>query len=182
MFSTKATNLLEVQTPGGGDAGDGDLIIADLAYGSRLRRAFDSLTPVAGAHGRPHISANGRLVVADSLVAGHLVQDPELSGRHVVAVAYRPTLSIAALDLGTVMVSVPGEEWFANVVNLGPGSFTPSSVTIDNPDFEITGGSCVTDQAPVKPGTSCSVKIVLTPSATRTPVVHAHGGRVRVRR
>ncbi len=163
-FSSQASNLLQVQTPGGGEIGDGDLLIADLANGTRLRRAFDSLTPTAGAHGRPQISANGRVVVADSLVAGELLANPELTGRHIVAATYTPALSIAALDLGTIAVLVPGPEWVVNVVNLGPGSFTPAEVTIDNPDFAISGGSCVNDRAPVQPGRACDVKIILTPT------------------
>lgn len=163
-FASQASNLLQVQTPGGGDIGDGDLLIADLANGRQLRRAFDNLTPTAGAHGHPHISANGRVLVADSLVAGVLLGDAALTGRHIVAATYTPTLSVAALDLGTIAVSVPGPEWIVNVVNLGPGSFAPATITIDNPDFAITGGSCVNDRAPVKAGTSCSVTMILTPS------------------
>ncbi len=181
-FATQASNLLQVQTPGGGALGDGDLVIADLANGNQLRRAFDGLTPAPGAHGNPHISANGRVLVADSLVAGELLGDPGLVGRHIVAATYAPVLSIASLDIGTVLVSVPGPEWRVYVVNAGPGSFTPKEINLDNPDFVISGGSCVTDQAPVKPGTSCEIKVIFTPSvvgpitATLTVAEQGYGG------
>ncbi len=165
-FSTQATNLSQVQTPGGGAVRDGDLLIADLANAAQLRRAFDLITPAAGAHGHPQMSANGRVLVAETLVAGQLVADPSLDGRHIVAATYKPSLSLASIDMGTIMVSVPGPEWQVYVVNNGPGSFQPAveGVTVDNADFTITGGSCVTDHAPVKPGTSCDVKVVFTPS------------------
>lgn len=162
-FATKANNLLQIKTPGGGEIDDGDLLIADLSSANGLRRAFDILTPPPAANGRPHLSASGRVLVADSLVAGQIVGDAELSGRHVVAATYRPTISLAALDMGTGIVGTPSSEWSLNIVNLGPGAFTPAEVTIDNDDFAVSGGSCQ-DSAPVKPGSSCSVKIILTPS------------------
>jgi len=162
-FASKATNLLQVQTPGGGELEDGDLLIADLSNNNQIRRAFESLTPAAAAHGHPHLAANGRVMIADSLVAGELLGDADITGRHIVAATYRPTISIAALDMGTGLVGVPGSEWSINLVNLGPGAFTPSAVSVDNPDFAISGGSC-RDGAPVKPGTYCSVLLILTPS------------------
>ncbi|MEO6122737.1 MAG: choice-of-anchor D domain-containing protein [Ilumatobacteraceae bacterium] len=162
-FSSKANNLLQIQTPGGGEVADGDLLIADLAGGTALRRAFDILTPTPAANGHPHLSANGRVLVADSLVAGQIVGNTEISGRHIVAATYRPKISLASLDLGTGIVGTPGSEWKLNIVNLGPGAFTPNEVMIDRPDFAISGGSCQ-DRAPVRPGSSCSVTVILTPS------------------
>jgi hypothetical protein len=120
--------------------------------------------PVAGAHSSPRISANGRLLVADSLVADRLLDDPALTGRHVVSMAFSPTLSIADLDVGTVVVQVPGPEWNVNLINTGPGSFVPASVTIDNTtDFTISGGTCL-DLAPIRAGQYCDVKVIMTPS------------------
>ena len=163
VFATQSSNLLEVRTPGGGDATDGDLIIADLTT-KTLHRAFESPAPAPGAHSHPHLSANSRVLVADSLVADRLLGDPTVNGRHVVSAAFVPTLSMADLDLGTLMVNIPGPEWYVNVVNAGPGSFVPATITTDNPDFAISGGTCL-DLAAVSAGQSCSVKVILTPSA-----------------
>ncbi len=162
VFASQASNLLEVQAPGGGDATDGDLIIADLTT-KALHRAFESPAPAPGAHSHPHLSANSRVLVADSLVADRLLGDPTVTGRHVVSAAFVPTLSMADLDLGTVMVNIPGPEWYVNVVNSGPGSFVPAAVTTDNPDFAISGGTCL-DSAAVSAGQSCDVRLILTPS------------------
>ncbi|MCU1396943.1 MAG: hypothetical protein JWN62_52 [Acidimicrobiales bacterium] len=162
VFATQASNLLEVQTPGGGEAGDGDLIVADLGA-KLLQRAFASPAPAPGAHSHAHLSGNSRVLVADTLVADRLLGDPAIIGRHVVAAAYVPTLSMADLDLGTVTVGVPGSEWFVNVVNSGPGSFVPATITIDNPDFAISGGTCG-DLAPVFTGQTCSITVILTPT------------------
>lgn len=90
--------------------------------------------------------------------------DPTISGRQVVVATFNPTVSIADLDLGTVSVSVPGPEWFVNVVNQGPGSFIPASVTIDNTDFALTSAGSCFNFAPVAAGQSCSVAIILTPT------------------
>lgn len=164
VFVSQASNLMAVQTPGGGGAGDGDLLIADLHL-HQLRRAFDSPEPAPGANSHPRLSANGRLLVADSMVADRLLGDPTLTGRRVIAASYLPTLSIADVDLGTISVGVPGPEIFVNVVNTGPGSFLPTIVASDNPlVFAVNGGSCL-DRAPVFAGSSCSVELQLTPAA-----------------
>lgn len=163
-FSTQASNLLQIQTPGGGEASDGDLLVADLGTG-QLRRAFDSPAPAPGAHAHPHLSANGRVLVADSLVADRLIGDPTIIGRRVVSATLAPHLSIAEGDLGTVTVGVPGPEWYVNVVNDGPGAFVPATATSDTPDFAVTGGSCL-DHSPVPAGKSCSVYVLLTPSVS----------------
>jgi len=163
VFATQATNLMQIQTPGGGDAGDGDLLIADLATGN-LQRAFESPSPAPGAHSHPHLSANGRALVADSLVADRLLGDPSITGRHVVVATFNPTVTMSDLDVGTVSVSVPGPEWFVNVVNQGPGSFQPAGITIDNPDFALTANGSCFSLAPVAAGKSCSVAIILTPT------------------
>ncbi|CAB4857659.1 unannotated protein [freshwater metagenome] len=161
-FSTQSSNLLQIQTPGGGEASDGDLLVADLGT-QQLRRAFDSPAPAPGAHAHPHLSANGRVLVADSLVAGRLLGDTSITGRRVVLASFTPRLAIAHGDLGTVTVGVPGPEWYVNVVNDGPGAFVPATATSDTPDFAVTGGSCL-DGAPVPAGKSCSVYVLLTPS------------------
>lgn len=161
-FSTHASNLLAVRTPGGGELTDGDLLVADLGT-QNLRRAFESPAPAPGAHAHPRLSANGRVLVADSLAADRLLGDPTIVGRHIVAVAFAPSLSVAEADLGTVTVGVPGPEWYVNVVNDGPGAFVPDTIESDNTDFAVSGGSCL-DRSAVPAGKSCSVNIMLTPS------------------
>ena len=161
-FSTQATNLLQIRTPGGGELTDGDLLVFDLGT-QRLRRAFESPSPAPGAHAHPHLSANGRVLVADSLAADRLVNNPAIVGRHVVSVSFAPSLSVAQADLGTVTIGVPGPEWYVNVVNDGPGAFVPDSITSDNTDFAVSGGSCL-DRSAVPAGKSCSVNVMLTPS------------------
>jgi WD40-like Beta Propeller Repeat len=170
VFATQATNLMQVQTPGGGEATDGDLLIADVDS-KVLRRAFESPAPAPGAHSHPHLSANGRVLVADSLVANQL-QDVGATGipqpfvgRQVVAATFEPTLSLAALDFGTIMVGIPSAEWEVNVVNDGPGSFVPAIIKSDNDAvFTVTGGSCM-QHAPVRAGQRCSVSVIFTPNA-----------------
>ena len=162
-FATHASNLMPVRTPGGGEAGDGDLLIASSGANG-LHRVFDSPSPAPGAHAHPHLSGNGRVFVADSLAVDRLVGDPTITGRHVVAASFVPTLSLADSDLGTVTVGIPGPEWFVRVVNDGPGAFLPAAVTLDNPaDFAVTGGTCL-DRAAVSAGQNCTVNLILTPS------------------
>ncbi|HEY4333550.1 MAG TPA: choice-of-anchor D domain-containing protein [Ilumatobacteraceae bacterium] len=165
VFESQASNLMSIPTPGGGDMGDGDLLIADVGTG-HLQRAFATATPTPGAYSHPHISANGRLLVADSLVADRLVaaSDTPITGRHVVSAAFNPSVTVADSDVGTINVGVPGPEWYVNVINSGPGSFVPASVTIDNPAFAVTRGSCL-DDAPVAAGQVCDVVFILTPTA-----------------
>ncbi len=163
VFATQASNLMKIQTAGGGDSGDGDVLVADVAS-KTLRRGFDTPTPTPGAYSHPHVSANGRLLVADTLVADRLIGDPTLTDRRVVSASIIPTVSLADSDFGTIAVGVPGQEWYLNVINAGPGSFVPASVTISNPAFTITKGSCL-DNAPVAAGQYCSVMMILTPTA-----------------
>ena len=162
VFASQATNLLETTTPGGGVAGDGDVLTANVIT-HHLHRSFDLATPTAGAYSHPRLSADNRVLVADTSVAGPLLGDTTLTGRHIVAASYVPALSMADLDLGTVLLKVAGPEWFVNVVNSGPGTFLPATVTSSNPDFAISGGTCL-DHAPVPAGQICSVMVVLTPS------------------
>ena len=107
VFASQAKNLLQIQTPGGGDVGDGDVITADLTT-KHLQRTFDIPTPTPGAYSHPHISANSRLVVADTIAADRLLDDATLTGRRIVAAAFVPSVSLADLDLGTVLVKVLG--------------------------------------------------------------------------
>ena len=110
------------------------------------------------------MSANGRVVVFDTL-AGAAYGKPPVDGRQIAVVDHPPVLSSANLDVGTVAVGYPGPEWFLVLANQGPSSFIPALVEVDNPDFLISGGTCV-DQigAPVPPGGACTVNLMLMPS------------------
>ena len=163
IFSTQAGNLLTSQVPGFGAPGDGDVLLADLNTGV-VRRAFARTEPLAGAHAHPVLSANGRVLVADSMVAGALVGNAEVTDRQVVSTLFIPTVLMAPIDIGTIIVAVPSGEWRVFVNNDGPGSFTPATIQTNNPDFALTGGSCF-DKAAVPAGKSCDVRMVLTPSA-----------------
>ncbi len=162
VFITQANNLFDSRVPGMGEAGNGDLVVIESNTGI-MRRVITRQQPVAGAHAHPAVSSNGRMVVADSLVAGEVIEDPAITGRQVLATTFVPRVLVVPLHVGTVMVGVPGPEWFVNVLNDGPGSFTPSQVTSNNPDFAVTGGTCM-EAAPVPAGKSCSVTVLLTPS------------------
>lgn len=175
-FVTRATNLMPTNPSVGGEATDGDIIVADVASGV-LRRAStqsDGVTPAPAANAHPQLSATGRVVVFDSLVGGVFpsagvptapVRDPALPfvARQVVAVAQQPVLTLSDLDVGTVAVGVAGPEWSVSVVNRGPSTFVPATVTSSSRDFAITGGTCGLGM-PVAPGAWCTVLIVLTPS------------------
>ena len=51
-----------------------------------------------------------------------------------------------------------------NVTNNGPSSFTPGIVTIDQPDFLVSGGTCVEQRGvPVPPGGVCTVTLMFMP-------------------
>ena len=161
-FGTQSNNLLTAQVPGFGEPGDGDVMVADLNTGV-VRRGFARTEAVAGAHAHPALSANGRVLVADSLAAAALVDQPEVAGRQVVSTLFIPTVHIAPVDVGTITVLVPSSEWRVWVNNDGPGSFTPAAVQSDNPDFALTGGSCF-EKSAVPAGKSCDVTFILTPS------------------
>jgi hypothetical protein len=188
VCASQATNLLQTQTPGGGEVGDGDLITLDRHTGS-LRRSFDLPTPAPGSFAHAQLSGNGRLLVTESLAAAHLtgdaaLADPATAGRRLVTASYVPSMSMADLDLGTVRVGEASPEWFVNVVNAGPGTFRPDAVSTDNPDFAVTGGTCL-DKSPVPAQQVCTVTIVFTPShngllSARVSVAEAGFGAVTI--
>lgn len=186
-FVSRATNLMPTNPSRGGEVADGDVIVAEVATGV-LRRAStqaDGITPAPAANGHPQMSATGRVVVFDSLVAS-LFPSPGVpaapavdpasptvsptasptagrTARQVVAIEVQPVLALSDLDVGTVAVGVAGPEWRVAAVNRGPSTFVPATVTSSNPDFAITGGTCQLG-LPVAPGDFCTVLVVLTPS------------------
>lgn len=163
-FVTRASNLFTTRSEPGTFVEDGDVVVSlvDLGEISRVSVLPDGVTPVAGTHGHPALSARGDVVVFDTLSAADLVGSTE-PGRRVVALDRPATLGMADLDVGTVVVGMAGPEWWVGVHNFGPSTFLPTGVSSDNPDFAVSGGTC-TASVPVLPGDFCTVNVILTPS------------------
>ncbi|MFP5486783.1 MAG: choice-of-anchor D domain-containing protein, partial [Acidimicrobiia bacterium] len=166
-FVTDATNLLPSRRGGGGDASDGDLLVAEHHLGE-LRRVLDdpALTGVPGAHGRPALSKTGEVIAFDTVVGGALPgvdRIPNAGGRSVATVTVTPRLSLASLAFGTVLLGVESTELYATVRNAGPAAFEPVDVSVTS-RFAITGGTC-TPGIVVAAGQSCSVKMTFLPTA-----------------
>ncbi len=171
-FVTRATNLLPTRAQSGGGVGDGDVLLADLTTGT-LRRVSvlaDGVTPAPATHAHPRLSSTGRVVVFDTLSgaafgestgAGEAAAGPS---RQVAVVTQTPSLSLADLDVGSTGLGFPGPEWFVSLVNDGPSTFVPAVVESSDPQFAISGGTCMLG-TPVPPGSSCTVNVMLTPAA-----------------
>jgi hypothetical protein len=165
-FVTKAPNLQLVKSSGGGEPDDGDLLMADARSGSlrRLTVTADGVQPAVAAHSHPQLSDTGRTVVFDTLAGPQLVQGGS-AGRQVVSISSPPTLSLAEADLGTTLVGFTSDEWYVAVINNGPTTFTPSTVTVSDPRFGVNQqlSTCALG-APVPPGGDCTVRLTFTPS------------------
>jgi hypothetical protein len=163
-FVSRSRNLFPTQTDASTEPGDGDIVVSEVDLGvvRRVSTTPDGVTSVAGASSSPALSGTGRVVVFDTLVAP-AITGVEGTGRQVAAVVRRPTLSAPTLDMGTVTVNLPGDEWFVAVKNLGPSSFVPTTATVTD-GFTVTGGTCQLGLA-VPPGQTCTVEVVLTPIA-----------------
>ena len=169
-FVTDATNLLASPRSGGGGTLDGDLLVAEVHLG-QIRRVLDDaeLTAVPGAHSNPALSKSGQVIVFDTMAAGPIAGAGRVSvqaRRTVLAVEAQPRLSLASLDFGTVLLGFQSTELFATVRNAGPAAFEPIAVRSSSSNFRISGGTC-TRGVIVAAGTSCSVKVVFTPSSPR---------------
>jgi Tol biopolymer transport system component len=166
-FITKATNLQLVKASGGGEATDGDLLVADVARNTLRRIAMtgDGVQPAVASHARPQLSDTGRTTVFDTLSAAQLVPG-STPGRQVVSIVSPPELSLAEADLGTTLVGFTSNEWYVAVNNNGPTTFTPSKVSVSDGRFRINEeGSTCTFGAPVPPGGECTVFLTFTPSS-----------------
>jgi len=170
LFVSRSNNLFPTRSLSVGDAADGDIVLALPALGTidRVSVLADGITPAPAANSHPRVSAVGRVVVFDTLAGTAFPESgsstPEI-GRQVAIVDHAPVLSLADLDVGTVAVWFPGPEWFLVLSNSGPSSFLAATATVDNDDFLITGGSCLEQAVAVAPGDSCTVKLMLLPSA-----------------
>jgi hypothetical protein len=168
-FVTDAANLLPSHRGGGGDATDGDLLIAESQLG-QIRRVLDSAenTGVPGAHGNPSLSKTGQVVAFDTM-AGNAIAGAGITrgtGRRVMSVEFVPQLSLAPLDFGTVLLGFESTELYANVRNSGPAAFEPTAVESSSANFKITGGTCNRGVI-VAAGSSCSVELTFNPTAQR---------------
>jgi hypothetical protein len=165
-FVTKAPNLQLVKSAGGGEPDDGDLLMADARSGSmrRLTVTADGVQPAVAAHSHPQLSDTGRTVVFDTLAGPQLVEGGS-AGRQVVSISTPPTLSLAEADLGTTLVGFTSDEWYVAVINNGPTTFTPSTVTVSDPRFGVNQqlSTCALG-APVPPGGDCTVRLTFTPT------------------
>lgn len=170
VYVSRATNLFPSRSSAAGGPGDGDIVLSVPSTGTvmRVSSSADGTTPAPAANSSPRLSASGRVVVFDTL-AGAMFGGQPVAGRQIAVVTQKPTLHLADLDMGTVAVTYPGPEWFLVVNNEGPSAFMPATVTVDEPDFLISGGTCVQEPiAPVPPGGSCTVTLMFMPSRPGT--------------
>jgi hypothetical protein len=169
-FVTKAANLQLIEVPAVGSGDDGDLLLAEVRNGrlSRLTTASDGVLPTQGVHAHPDISDTGRTVVFDTAAATDLVGPDAVPVRQVVARSADPLLSLPAVDLGTTLVGLESDEWYVAVINDGPSSFQPTSVSISGSQFKINADSpqntCAVG-ASVPAGGSCTVAVTYTPTS-----------------
>lgn len=166
-FSTKATNLQLIEVPAIGSGDDGDLLLAEVRNGrlSRLTTTNNSVVPTQGVHAHPDISDLGRTVVFDSAAGGDLIGPSAVPGRQIIARSSEPLLSLPDADLGTTLVGLRSDEWRINVINDGPSSFQPTSVTVDNARFTINEDATTCLLAVSVPaGGSCQVTLSYTPN------------------
>lgn len=166
-FITKAPNLQLVKASGGGDAADGDLLVADVGANT-LRRVTvtdNGVRPAVGSHSRPQLSDTGRFTIFDTLATAQLVPGAG-NGRQVVTTTSAPTLSLAEADLGTTLVGFSSDEWYVAVINNGPTAFTPTIAEVSDARFRINAekSTCILGVA-VSPGGDCTVALSFTPSA-----------------
>jgi hypothetical protein len=171
-FVTRARNLVPLQSAAGVEADDGDVMVALVDQGS-LRRVSvrdDGSTPLPATNAHPVLSGSGHVLLFDSLAAADVAAADVLSGdagsggRHVVVHRRPATLATSSLDVGMVVVGLPGPEWYVAVRNDGPSTFLPAEVSSDDPQFAVTGGTCGLGLA-VPPGESCTVYVTFTPTA-----------------
>ena len=167
-FVTRAPNLQLIEVPGIGSGDDGDLLLAEVRSGrlTRLTEAAGSILPTPGVHAHPDLSDAGRTAVFDTAAAADLLVEGALAGRQVVARSSDPLLSLPDADMGTTLVGLASDEWYVAVINDGPSSFRPISVTVSNPRFEINPekSTCLLDIS-VPAGGDCTVALTFTPSA-----------------
>ena len=165
-FVTRARNLFLTTSAAASSPTDGDIVVSEVDRAA-LRRAStlpDRVTPAPGGNAHPALSGSGHVIVFDTVAADSINGFADAAaGREVVSVSRQAQLDVPSLDVGTVAVLLPGPEWYIPVRNEGPSTFLPAVVESSSPEFTITGGTCELG-VPVPPGSTCTVKVVLTPA------------------
>ncbi len=165
FYVSRSTNLFPTRSSELGGSGDGDIVVSVPSLGTvqRISTLADGITPAPAVNSHPKVSANGRVVVFDTL-AGAAFGALPADGRQVATVVKNPVLTLSNLDMGTVAVKYPGPEWFLVLANEGPSSFIPAITEVDNPFFLISGGTCVDQNTtPVPPGGACTINLMFMP-------------------
>lgn len=166
FYVSRSTNLFPTRSSELGGPGDGDIVVSVPSLGTvqRISTLADGITPAPAVNSHPKATANGRIVVFDTL-AGAAFGEKASGGRQVASVVKEPVLTLADLDMGTVAVTYPGPEWYLVLANEGPSSFIPALTEVDNPAFLISGGTCVDQNTtPVPPGGACTINLMFVPS------------------
>ncbi len=165
FYVSRSTNLFPTRSSELGGPGDGDIVVSVPSLGTvqRISTLIDGITPAPAVNSHPKVSANGRIVVFDTL-AGAAFGALPADGRQIATVVKDPVLTLSNLDMGTVAVDYPGPEWFLVLANQGPSSFIPAITEVDNPQFLISGGTCVDQNTtPVPPGGACTINLMFLP-------------------
>ncbi len=165
-FLTGASNLTPVPPGVVAAAHAYDVLVADVDHSS-IRRATarpDGSPADAGATG-VQLSATGKVVTVQTITGQEVVAAGTrvAPGSQVVSITSPPELSASPLDVGTNIVGRPSAKWWTSVVNHGPSTFVPSTISSSDPAVAVTGGTC-TPTVPVLPGGSCTVEVVFTPT------------------
>lgn len=162
VFVTRATNFFATRHRILGSTGDGEIVRVSTATGTMRREmlAADGIAPVPRVHGSPAMSSNGRVVAVDSAPVGGT------GGRRLAVVEAEPQLDVPDISLGTIPLGFTSSAVTTTLTNLGPSAFAPGSASVDSPDVDIVGGSCVDPLAsPVQPGASCTIDVTFSPGS-----------------
>jgi hypothetical protein len=181
-FVSKAPNLQLIEAPGGGEALDGDILVASTGRVGlrRITVSTDGVRPTIGAHSRPDLSDSGRIAVFDTLAAAQLLDAGAAPGRQIVALSSPSRVALADANVGTTVVGLESAGWFVSLVNEGPSAFDPATVTVDDRRFTIDPdeSSCVIGTL-VPAGARCNVSFTFTPTSeaavSATITIAEHG-------
>ena len=158
-FVTKAPNLKKTAAGVGGNQNSGDLLRWDIAVDelTRIVPAQD-ISSRAGTYAHPMIDDTGRTVVYDARRFG-------VAGRFVRAMVSPPQLSLADVDMGSTLVGEVSDEWYLAIINDGPSSFEPFTVSVSDDHFVIDeeASSCLAGVT-VPPGGDCVLRLTFAPT------------------
>ncbi len=164
-FVSRAANLLPVPVPGSFDPDDGTVLLSMRRSGELVlaSRRSDGASPAAAANAHPVLSATGRAVLYDTGAASEIVDGaPSVVGRQIVVTTFPVALSMQDLDVGSVPVNWPSPGWYLVLDNDSTSTFVPGVITVSDPAFGVTGGTCQA-LVPVPPGGFCTLTLVFVP-------------------